>query len=102
MPHFRCQVVSSLVIRLCQLLKRGVGLNTRVGTAKYCGQLLLRMPGALKPHATQLASALMTMGRGEASAAGRRQAASSLAAVAKLCSKTRVSALVGEVAQLYL
>ena len=39
-----------LVPRLTQLVRRGVGLNTRVGTARFIGSLATRMGSEVRPH----------------------------------------------------
>ena len=44
----------ALMPRLTQLISRGVGLNTRVGTARFVGQLTSRLHSDIRPHAGTL------------------------------------------------
>lgn len=42
--------LEALVPALCQLLKRGVGVNTRVGSARFVASLATRMGSDIRPH----------------------------------------------------
>ncbi len=42
--------LEGLAPALCQLIKRGVGLNTRVGTARFVTNLATRLAGDLRPQ----------------------------------------------------
>lgn len=42
--------LDALVPALCQLLKRGVGVNTRVGSARFVASLAARMGSDIRPH----------------------------------------------------
>ena len=46
--------LEQLVPALAGLLRRGIGLNTRVGTARFVQKLTMRLGSDLKPHAGQL------------------------------------------------
>ena len=48
----------ALVPRLSQLVTRGVGLNTRVGTARFIGQLTGRLGADVRPHTAALIKVL--------------------------------------------
>lgn len=48
------KTLEALVPPLCQLIKRGVGLNTRVGTARFVTNLASRLAGDLRPQSGAL------------------------------------------------
>lgn len=46
--------LEALVPALCQLVKRGVGVNTRVGSARFVASLATRMGSDIRPHAATM------------------------------------------------
>lgn len=53
--------LGKLVPAVCQLLKRGVGVNTRVGSARFVAALLDRMGSDIRPHTGTLLKVCNTM-----------------------------------------
>ena len=51
------EALATLVPRLVQLIKRGVGLNTRAGTANFVVQLTMRHGADMKAHTATLIKA---------------------------------------------
>ena len=49
-----CNDAEALVPRLAGILKHGVGVNTRVGGARFISQLALRMGPAIRPSSGAL------------------------------------------------
>lgn len=82
--------VVELVPRLAAVIKRGVGLTTRVGAARFVGQLCLRVGPALRAPAPQLIKALLESMRLDASPAVRKANAAALAALFKFASPSRL------------
>ncbi|KAH9265590.1 hypothetical protein BASA84_001594 [Batrachochytrium salamandrivorans] len=52
------QVLETLIPRLCAIIRKGVGLPTRVGTARFVYLLVQRLPLDFKPHADLVLKAL--------------------------------------------
>ena len=48
--HADIASLDALVPALCQLLKRGVGVNTRVGSARFVANLAARMGSDIRPQ----------------------------------------------------
>lgn len=49
--------LGALAPRLAQLIKRGVGVNTRVGAARFVAALAARLGSDARPHASILIKA---------------------------------------------
>ncbi|KAJ8329188.1 proteasome component M29 [Batrachochytrium dendrobatidis] len=52
------KVVESLIPRLCTIIRKGIGLPTRAGTARFVYLLVQRLPLDFKPHADIVLKAL--------------------------------------------
>ncbi len=55
--------LDALVPALCQLLKRGVGVNTRVGSARFVANLTARMGSDIRPQTGTLLKVSTTISR---------------------------------------
>ncbi|GMH36012.1 hypothetical protein BSKO_03880 [Bryopsis sp. KO-2023] len=88
------EALASLVPKLVEMVRRGVGLNTRVGTARFIGQLATRMTSELTPHTAALAKVIVSKSMTEHSATVRKAYASCLALVAKYATAKRVEKIV--------
>jgi proteasome component ECM29 len=56
--HANAAAVEALTPALCQLVRRGVGLNTRVGTARFVANLSVRLGGGVRPQSGALLKVL--------------------------------------------
>ncbi|KAK9810293.1 hypothetical protein WJX72_008148 [[Myrmecia] bisecta] len=93
--------LEALVPRLVVLVKRGTGLNTRVGTARFIAALTMRLASDIRPQSAVLIKALLGAARAERSSAVKRAYASSAASVAKYATDARVGKMVSEAVELY-
>eukprot|EP00873_Tetraselmis_striata_P043262 jgi/Tetstr1/463526/TSEL_008405.t1 len=93
--------LEALIPRLVQLIKRGVGLNTRCGAANFVVQLTTRHGADMKAHTAVLIKALLSAAKGERSVAVRRAYASTSAQLARFASETRVVKLLTEAVTMF-
>eukprot|EP00899_Mesostigma_viride_P010697 jgi/Mesvir1/19629/Mv09917-RA.4 len=91
----------ALVPRLCQLVRSGVGLNTRAGTARFVGQLSARLRGDLRPHTQALIKAFQTAMGSERSKAVRQAFASAIASCLPFAADSRQEKVIQETLALY-
>ncbi|KAK9795879.1 hypothetical protein WJX73_005986 [Symbiochloris irregularis] len=89
-----------LVPRLSQLATRGVGLNTRAGTARFIGQLVSRLTSDIKPHTFALIKALLQAARSERSPAVRRAFAVAIGQLAAYAPEPRTAKLAENIVEL--
>ncbi|KAK9834910.1 hypothetical protein WJX81_007994 [Elliptochloris bilobata] len=93
--------LGALAPRLAQLIKRGVGVNTRVGAARFVAALAARLGSDARPHTGVLIKALVGAAVGERSGAVRRSYAVAVAALARQAPEARVAKLVAAAVTLY-
>ncbi|KAK9850611.1 hypothetical protein WJX84_005115 [Apatococcus fuscideae] len=89
-------VLDALGPRLATLVRRGVGLNTRVGAARFISSLAMRLGSDMRRQSGSLITALVAGTRAERSMVLRRAFASAAGAVAKYAAPARVDKLVAE------
>ncbi|KAL3683345.1 hypothetical protein R1sor_001367 [Riccia sorocarpa] len=99
--HVDVPTLEALVPRLIQLVRSGVGLNTRVGVAKFISQLAQRVGSDIRPQSGALLKSLFAAVKAEKSPAVRRAFAGSCGAVAKYAGEAQVGWLLREAAALY-
>jgi len=84
-----------------QLIHSGVGLNTRVGVAKFISLLAQHSGPDMKPHTVVLVRGLFSGVKSERSAATRKAFAAALGSVAKYASEAQVRKLLLDAVALY-
>ncbi|CAK0785632.1 hypothetical protein CVIRNUC_008843 [Coccomyxa viridis] len=99
--HMDAAALEALVPVLGQLLKRGVGLNTQAGAARFISSLAMRLGSDLRPQSGALLKALMSAARTATSPAVRRGHAQAVATVAKSAPEPRAARLITDAVQLY-
>lgn len=95
------QTLQVLVPRLIQLVRSGVGLNTRVGVAKFISLLTQHVGSNITPYAGILLTVLKTAVQNEKSTSSSRAFASTCATVVKHAGHMQVKALFEEAVTLY-
>lgn len=93
--------LEKLVPRLIQLIQSGVGLNTRVGVAKFISMLAQNSGPDMKPHTVTLLRALFLAVKSERSMATRKAFAVALGSVAKYASEAQVRKILLDAVALY-
>ena len=93
--------LEKLVPRLVQLVQSGVGLNTRVGVAKFISMLSQQSGYDLKVHCTVLVKSLFSAVKSERSAATRKAFAVACGSVAKYATDAQVRKLLLDSVALY-
>jgi len=93
--------LEALVPKLGSIAKRGVGVNTRVGAAKFVAALALRMGPAIRPSSGALIKAFVAAARTERSSTAQKAFAAAVASVARYATEARVEKLCQEVVALY-
>ncbi|CAG9462820.1 unnamed protein product [Pedinophyceae sp. YPF-701] len=88
--------LDALVPRLTQLLRRGLGLNTRVGTARFVGMLAMSLGSELKEKAGHLIKALLDGVSTDQSQAVRSAYASAFASLCKIAKPERLEKVAGD------
>eukprot|EP00892_Ulva_mutabilis_P001254 jgi/Ulvmu1/11129/UM071_0012.1 len=89
--------VNDVAAALARLVRQGVGVNTRTGTARFMVALTLRLPAAtLQKPTGELLKALLPAVRAERSGVTQRAFASAIGALSKSASGKRLDWLVGE------
>ncbi|DBB07277.1 TPA: hypothetical protein ACH3X3_008782 [Trebouxia sp. C0006] len=95
------RVNMSKVPKLCALVKRGIGLNTRTGCARFIISLTTRQGADIKPHTPAFIKALVTAARAENSTTVQRSYAQAAGSVARYTSEARLAKLVEEAVAMY-
>ncbi|XP_057801647.1 uncharacterized protein LOC131016878 isoform X1 [Salvia miltiorrhiza] len=90
-----------LVPRLSQLVRSGIGLNTRVGVANFIGQLVQKVGLDIKPFTSMLLRLLLSVVKDERSASSRRAFASACAIVLKYAAPSQAQKLIEDTARLH-
>ncbi|KAM7279522.1 hypothetical protein ACFE04_006656 [Oxalis oulophora] len=90
-----------LVPRLAQLVRSGVGLNTRVGVASFINLLVQKVGPDIKPFTNTLLRLLFQVVKEERSVAVKRAFASAFAVVLKYAAPSQAQQFIEEAAALY-
>ena len=90
-----------LIPRLCTIIKRGIGLPTRAGTARFIYILIQKMPMDIRPHADVLVKAL-TGPIFDRSPPVRKSFSTALGHVCKLASAGAIDRLTSHLQSTYL
>ncbi|KAI8907835.1 proteasome stabiliser-domain-containing protein [Gorgonomyces haynaldii] len=100
-PQIDDEILKTLVPKLIHIIRKGVGLPTRAGTARYLYFLVSRLTFHIKPFADDLLKALL-FGIQDRSPVVRKSFATALGHLAKYCSATEIDGLVLELNRFYL
>ncbi|PIN26135.1 hypothetical protein CDL12_01113 [Handroanthus impetiginosus] len=90
-----------LVPRLAQLIRSGVGLNTRVGVANFISLLVQKVGGDIKPFTSMLLKLLLPVVKDERSASSKRAFANACAMVLKHAAQSQAQKLIEDTANLH-
>ncbi|KAF4378493.1 hypothetical protein G4B88_027553 [Cannabis sativa] len=93
--------LDQLVPRLAQLVRSGVGLNTRAGVASFLSLLVQKVGSDFKPYTSMLLKLLFPVVKEEKSAAAKRAFASACAIVLKYAAPTQAQKLIEDTAALH-
>ncbi|KAJ3681025.1 hypothetical protein LUZ60_015514 [Juncus effusus] len=93
--------LSSLIPRLMQLVRSGVGLNTRVGVASFITLLVQKETNNIKPFTNALTKTLFHAVLDEKSGSVKKAFASSFSTVLKYASQAQVQKLLEDAAGLH-
>ncbi|XP_020113729.1 proteasome-associated protein ECM29 homolog isoform X2 [Ananas comosus] len=96
------QSLDVLVPRLAQLVRSGVGLNTRVGVASFITMLIQKITADIKPFTTMMLKLLFQAVVEEKSAAVKRALASACAITLKYASPPQAQKLIEDTSALHL
>ncbi|CAN4119744.1 unnamed protein product [Withania somnifera] len=96
------QSVELLVPRVAQLVRVGVGLNTRVGVANFISLLAQKVGVNIKPFTTILLRLLFQAVKEEKSATSKRAFANACATVLKYATPSQAQKLIEDTAALHL
>ncbi|KAK1292730.1 hypothetical protein QJS10_CPB17g01685 [Acorus calamus] len=96
------QSLGDLVPRLAQLVRSGVGLNTRVGVASFISLMVQKVNAEIKPFTSILLKLLFPAVLEERSAAAKRAFASACAIVLKYAGPSQAQKLIEETAALHV
>lgn len=99
--HIDADILSQLVPKLCHLVRKGVGLPTRAGCARFIYYLTSRCPNDLKPHADTILKAL-SHAIHDRSIVVRKSYSVAVGHVAKLCSEGALETLMSHLKVSYL
>lgn len=99
--HVDTTTLETLIPRLMQLIQSGVGLNTRVGVAKFITMLSQHSGPDMKPHTPVLLRGLFLAVKSERSAATRKAFAVALGSIAKYASEAQVRKLLLDAVAMY-
>ncbi|KAH7302077.1 hypothetical protein KP509_23G055400 [Ceratopteris richardii] len=94
-------VMEKLVPRLIQLVRSGVGLNTRVGVSRFIDLMMHQHGPQMKKFTGVLLKVLKTAAQEEKSPAARQALVSACVSVAKYADNTQVQSLVEDVITLF-
>ncbi|KAL8545025.1 hypothetical protein ACS0TY_005289 [Phlomoides rotata] len=90
-----------LVPRLAQLVKSGIGLNTRVGVANFITLLVQKVGVDIKPFTSRLLKLLLPVVKDERSASSKRALANACAVVLKYAAPSQAQKLIEDTACLH-
>ncbi|KAH6836999.1 ARM repeat superfamily protein [Perilla frutescens var. hirtella] len=90
-----------LVPRLNQLVRSGIGLNTRVGVANFISLLVQKVGLDIKPFTTMLLKILLPVVKDERSASSRRALANACAMILKYAAPAQAQKLIEDTARLH-
>eukprot|EP00257_Ricinus_communis_P019881 XP_015578984.1 proteasome adapter and scaffold protein ECM29 [Ricinus communis] len=90
-----------LVPRLANLVRSGVGLNTRVGVASFISLLVQKVGADIKPFASTLLRLLFPVVREEKSAAAKRAFASACSVILKYAGPSQAQKLIEDTTALH-
>ncbi|EXB37190.1 hypothetical protein L484_013555 [Morus notabilis] len=93
--------LDQLVPRLAQLVRSGVGLNTRVGVANFISLLVQKVGVDVKPYTSILLKLLFPVVKEEKSGAAKRAFASACAIVLKYAATSQAQKLIEDTAALH-
>jgi proteasome component ECM29 len=99
--HVDVPTLEILIPRLVQLIRSGVGLNTRVGVAKFISMLAQHVGVEMRPQSATLLKVLFPAVQTEHSAAARRAFAAACGTVAKYSGENQVRKLILDAISLY-
>ncbi|GBG83689.1 hypothetical protein CBR_g37490 [Chara braunii] len=94
-------LLAELVPKLTQIVRSGVGLNTRAGVAKFISMICDKVAADIRPHSGALLKTLFMAMQKEKSTTVSRAFAAALASVAKHATDARFSKLVEDSIALY-
>lgn len=95
------QSLDLLVPRLAQLVRSGVGLNTRVGVASFISLLIQKVGSDIKPFTSMLLKLVFPVVKEEKSGSVKRYFASACAVVLKYADPSQAQKLIEESAALH-
>lgn len=95
------QSLEVLVPRLAQLVRSGVGLNTRVGIANFISLLVQKIGADIKPFTSMLLKLLFPVVKEEKSAASRRAFANACAILLKFSAPSQAHKLLDDTVALH-
>ncbi|TPX72617.1 hypothetical protein CcCBS67573_g05715 [Chytriomyces confervae] len=78
------KVMAELMPKVCSIIRKGVGLPTKAGSARFVVTLAMRVPSELRPHADNTLKAL-SGAVSDRSPAVRKSFATAIGHIAKLC-----------------
>ncbi|KAL3828680.1 hypothetical protein ACJIZ3_017482 [Penstemon smallii] len=90
-----------LVPRLAQLVRSGIGLNTRVGVANFVGLLVQKVGSSIKPFTSTLLKLLLPVVKDEKSPLSKRAFANACAMVLKFAAPSQAQKLIEDTANLH-
>ncbi|ANM61265.1 ARM repeat superfamily protein [Arabidopsis thaliana] len=93
--------LEQLIPRLTQLVRGGVGLNTRVGVASFISLLVQKVGSEIKPFTGMLLRLLFPVAKEEKSSAAKRAFSSACGIVLKYSSPSQAQSLIEETAALH-
>ncbi|XP_010521564.1 PREDICTED: proteasome-associated protein ECM29 homolog isoform X1 [Tarenaya hassleriana] len=93
--------LDQLIPRLSQLVRAGVGLNTRVGVASFISLLVQKVGIEIKPFTGMLLRLLFPVAKEEKSAAAKRAFASACGLVLKYSSPSQAERLIEDIVALH-
>ncbi|KAH0895160.1 hypothetical protein HID58_057589 [Brassica napus] len=93
--------LEQLIPRLTQLVRSGVGLNTRVGVASFISLLVQKVGTEIKPFTGMLLRLLFPVAKEEKSSAAKRAFSSACGVVLKYSSPSQAQSLIEETAALH-
>jgi proteasome component ECM29 len=89
-----------LTSKLAEVIKTSIGMQTKVGTARFIVSLVFTKSNELKPHTEKLLASLMAAFR-DRSPSVRKAYANAIASIAKYAPARAVGKLVGQLVALY-
>ncbi|GER40722.1 ARM repeat superfamily protein [Striga asiatica] len=95
------QTLEKLVPRLAQLIRSGIGLNTRVGVANFISLLVQKVGADTKPFTNMLLRLLLQVVKDEKSASSKRAFANACAMVLKYAAPSQAQKLIEDTANLH-